>query len=121
MIFSPHAPSYRNYIAISSGDEAKGDFSQFHASQVSFHERYDKKLIEKIEKEAQIAKIPAGTLGDDAQLLDHGTMVPLYFIEKEYHDFEIVRIGVSDLDIDIQVTFGKCIAKAIKEMIKKSL
>lgn len=119
LIFSPHAPSYRNYIAISSGDEAKGDFSQFHASQVSFHERYDKKLIEKIEKEAQIAKIPAGTLGDDAQLLDHGTMVPLYFIEKEYHDFEIVRIGVSDLDIDIQVTFGKCIAKAIKEMNQK--
>ena len=119
LIFSPHAPSYRNYIAISSGDEAKGDFSQFHASQVNFHERYDKKLIEKIEKEAQIAKIPAGTLDDDAQLLDHGTMVPLYFIEKEYHDFEIVRIGVSDLDIDIQVTFGKCIAKAIKEMNQK--
>ena len=58
-------------------------------------------------------------MGDDAQLLDHGTMVPLYFIEKEYHDFEIVRIGVSDLDIDIQVTFGKCIAKAIKEMNQK--
>ena len=78
--------------------------------------------MKKIEKEAQIAKIPAGTLGDDAQLLDHGTMVPLYFIEKEYHDFEIVRIGVSDLDIDIQVTFGKCIAKANKRNeIKKCL
>lgn len=118
LIFSPHAPSYRNYIAISSGDEAKGDFLQFHASQVSFHERYDKEMIEKIEKLAQKTKIPAGTLGDDAHLLDHGTMVPLYFIEKEYHDFEIVRIGVSDLDVDIQVTFGKCIAEVIKEMNK---
>ena len=28
LIFSPHAPSYRNYIAISSGDEARLSISE---------------------------------------------------------------------------------------------
>lgn len=119
LIFSPHAPSYLDYIAISSGPYADGDFSLFHAPNIKFHETYDEEMISEICRMAQKAQIPAGTKGRDHQILDHGTMVPLYFIEKEYHAFDIVRIGVSDLEADIQIAFGTCIAKVIKQMQKK--
>lgn len=119
LIFSPHAPSYYDYISISSGKEAFGDFSQFRATQVKFNEVYDKEVVKLICKEADVAGVSAGTLGDRPEYLDHGTMVPLYFIEKYYKDFQLIRIGVSSLDRKEQYEFGTCIAKALTQTEKR--
>ena len=119
LICSPHAPSYFDYISISSGKTAIGDFSQFRATQVKFNETYDEELIKLICQEVDKAGISAGTLGDRPEFLDHGTMVPLYFIEKEYTDFQLVRIAVSNLEWVEQQNFGKCIAKALSKTEKR--
>lgn len=119
LIFSPHAPSYYDYISISSGKDAFGDFSQFRATQVKFNETYDEDLIDLICREVKKAGVSAGTLGDRPEFLDHGTMVPLYFIEKEYTDFQLVRIAVSSLEWKEQQNFGKCIAKALSQTEKR--
>ena len=119
LFFSSHAPAYYDYISISSGKEAYGDFANFHASDVKFYEVYDTELALQIQEEAQKANLPAGLLGDHSAQLDHGTMVPLYFIEQELEDFQIVRIAVSDLDREIQYQFGQCIAHVLRESKKR--
>ena len=46
-------------------------------------------------------------------------MIPLYFIEKEYTGFEIVRVGLSGLPLTMHYTLGMIIRDAVKETVKK--
>ncbi len=114
IISSPHAPMYRDCFHVSQGDGAKGSFADFRAPQVTFDERYDSELAKLITNLAGNKGIPTiSGDGRDGQL-DHGTMVPLYFFEKEYKDFDIVRIGLSGLPLDTHFKFGKVIKKAVE-------
>ncbi|MEE3392062.1 MAG: class III extradiol dioxygenase subunit B-like domain-containing protein [Lachnospiraceae bacterium] len=115
IVTSPHSVMYSDYFHISSGDEAVGNFSQFRASQVRFSVRYDQKLRDAIVREAQRSGFPAGISGERDPMLDHGTMVPLYFINKEYQDYELIRIGLSGLPLKDHWKMGRMIRKAIDE------
>ena len=115
IISSPHAVLYADYFHISPGKEASGDFGRFGAPQVSFRESYDTELRERICALADQAGFPAGTLGEQDRCLDHGTMVPLYFIEQQYRDFRLVRIGLSGLSLAEHYAFGQIIRQAVEE------
>ncbi len=96
IITSPHSVMYSDYFHISPGNAAMGSMSQFGANQVKFVEEYDTELVKEIEKRAKDIDFPAGTLGEVDRNLDHGTMVPLWFIRKKYKEGKIVLIGLSD-------------------------
>lgn len=113
VVFSPHAPAYRDYIHISSGSHAYGDFSKFHAEDVQFRAVYDEEFVQLLEQECRIEGIAAGTAGDQSPVLDHGTMVPLHAILQEYSNFKLVRISVSGLERERQVAFGDCVRRVI--------
>lgn len=115
ILTSPHAVLYRDYFHISPGSGAEGSFRQFGAGQVRFSVRYDQELAEKIAAEADRNGFPAGMLGERDKSLDHGTMVPLYFIDREYRDYQLIRIGLSGLSLEEHWKFGKLIRKAVNE------
>ena len=94
IISSPHATMYSDYFHISPGRNAKGSFASFGAPHVEFEEEYDIELASAIEALAEEDAFPAGTMGERDKALDHGTMVPLYFIRQKYNNFKIVRIGL---------------------------
>ena len=100
IITSPHSVMYTDYFHISPGKSARGDFGRFRASQVSFEENYDAELVSAITEIARKQGFPAGVMGERDRKLDHGTMVPLYFIRKKYSGGKIVRIGLSGLPLD---------------------
>ena len=95
IITSPHSIMYGDYFHISPGRCAQGDFAGFRAANVRFDEEYDTKLVTEICRLADAEDFPAGTLGERDSRLDHGTMVPLYFIRKYYNGGKIIRIGLS--------------------------
>lgn len=113
ILTSPHSVMYRDYFHISPGREAAGDFSRFGARNVRFNVSYDEELVREIESLCEKECIPAGTDGERDPLLDHGTTVPLYFINKRYTDYKLIRIGLSGLDLNTHFEFGKAIRKAI--------
>ena len=84
IISSPHSILYADYFHVSPGKNAAGDFGRFGAPQVSFRETYDMELAERICEIAKEKDFPAGMLGERDRRLDHGTMVPLFFIEQKY-------------------------------------
>jgi len=47
--------------------------------------------------------------------LDHGVLVPLYFITKEYKDFKLIHISIAGLPYIDLYRFGKCISKAVQD------
>ena len=99
IITSPHATMYADYFHVSPGNAATGSFDRFGAGNVKFLEAYDMELVSQIESIARKQDFPAGTLGEVDRELDHGTMVPLWFIRRKYKGGNIVRIGLSALPL----------------------
>ena len=121
IITSPHSIMYADYFHISPRDSAKGSFISFGAPEVSFRETYDTDLVEAICDLAAESDFPAGTMGERDRHLDHGTMVPLWFIEKKYRDFKLVRTGLSGLPLTDHYKFGQMIAKAIEQTGRRTV
>ena len=140
IISSPHTVMYADYFHISPGIAASGDMVKFNAPEVSFDAEYDNELVDVIcdiakeggpdfdrsssgkkhhskkkTDEPSIHEFPAGTLGERDPKLDHGTIIPLYFICKKYTDFKLVRIGLSGLPLALHYQMGQIIQKAVDE------
>ena len=121
IISSPHSVMYADYFHISPGKRASGSFAMYRAPQVSFDEQYDTELVRKICSLAEERDLPAGTLGERETDLDHGTMIPLYFIEQEYTGFWIVRIGLSGLPLTAHYEVGMAVRDAVKETGRRAV
>ena len=119
LITSPHATMYRDYFHISPGSRASGSFEQFRAPSVSFREQYDTELVDVIESLATERGFPAGTEGERDPKLDHGTMVPLYFIRKKYQEGRIVRVGLSGQPLQEHYRLGQILQKAAEDLDRK--
>ncbi|HBP25603.1 MAG TPA: extradiol ring-cleavage dioxygenase [Acholeplasmatales bacterium] len=121
IITTPHSILYADYFHLSPGSQGEGSFRDFGAPQVQMALDYDEELVRSISALAQAAGISAGTRGERNRSLDHGTMVPLYFIHQEYDDFKLVRISLSGFSPLIHYRFGKCIMQAIAQADKKAV
>ena len=119
IVTSPHALMYADYFHISPGRSAKGSFSRFRAAGVRFSEQYDTELVDRICELADAEGFPAGTLGERDAALDHGTMVPLWFIRKQYTGGKLVRIGLSGLPLTEHYRLGQIIARAAEDTGKR--
>ncbi len=121
VIISPHSVVYSDYIHISPGESAYGSFTKFGVPQIRFDVNYDTELVSLLTQKARENNISAGTLGEKEGHLDHGTMVPLYFIQQAYKDFKVVRIGISNLSFQEHYEFGQCLASALSELGRKAV
>ena len=119
IISSPHSVMYSDYFHISPGKNAAGDFSNFRAREVRFQEHYDEELVCRICSISDSEYFPAGTLGERDRALDHGTMIPLYFIRQFYSDFHLVRLGLSGLPLVDHYALGRIIQKAVEDLDRR--
>ena len=116
VVISPHSILYEDYFHIAPGNKAQGDFGSFKAAETKFAVNYDAKLAALIGKLAKKEGLPAGSLGAKQPELDHGVMVPLYFIAKDGLLPPIVRISLSGLPLLDHYRLGMCISAAAKSL-----
>ncbi|SET67668.1 uncharacterized protein, PH0010 family/AmmeMemoRadiSam system protein A [[Clostridium] aminophilum] len=109
VLASPHSVQYLDYFHISPGNGADGDFGTFGAKNVKFHVDYDVQFTEMLSKLAREAGLPAGTRGEKNPELDHGTMVPLHFINPKCPEYQLVRIGLSGESFEDHYRLGMLI------------
>ena len=121
VITSPHTVMYADYFHISPGSGAKGSLRRFRAPEVKFSEEYDTDLVKRICELADAEGFPAGTLGERDAELDHGTMVPLWFIRNAYKGGKIVRIGLSGLPFTDHYRLGQIIARAVADTGRRAV
>lgn len=112
ILSSPHAELYSNYFHLSPGSTGEGSFAQFGAPQVRIQVPYDTAMVDTIRRLAAQQGLPAGTRGQRCAALDHGTMVPLYFLRQAYADFRLVRLGLSALPLEEHYRLGQVIQRA---------
>lgn len=117
ILISPHAILYADYFHISPGTRATGNMSEFGAGEVCFDVSYDKELADLIGEISVKNKIDAGGLGNEEPQLDHGTMIPLYFIDQHLKaKYKILRISLSGFSLFTHYQYGKCIRRACEQL-----
>lgn len=121
ILFSPHQIMYSDYFHISPGKGAKGDFARFRAGTVKMEVSYDTDFVQKLCDLADLAAFPAGTYGEQNNRLDHGTMVPLYFINQYWKNYHLVRIGLSGLPLIKHYEFGRYIKETVRILGRKAV
>ncbi len=119
IIATPHGTIYSDYFHISPGLTGFGDFGAFGSPNVRVSVDYDQKLVQNICTIGRDKGIPVGTRGDRGQALDHGVLIPLYFIEQYYQDYQFVRLSVSGLPIATHYQFGQSVAMAVEKSEKR--
>jgi len=119
VILSPHSVMYSDYFHISPGVAASGDFSQFHAPGVRVEAVYDEDFAATLAERSAQSGIPAGTRGERTRELDHGTMIPLRFLQEFGTGFKIVRVGVSGLSPLVHYRLGQIIARTADELERR--
>ena len=119
VIISPHAPMYSDGFFIAGGDKCRGDLSQFGAPEAELEFAYDRELRDEVCKLCEIEDVPYGVAGKDNHQMDHGTMVPLLFVTKEYSDFRLLRISPTYLDSEVLLHMGKIIERAASHVGRK--
>ena len=116
IIASPHATLYADYFHISPGSKAQGDMRQFRAPGVVVKADYDEALVQAISDIAKMEHIPAGTLGERERTLDHGTLIPLRFLDQAGVRCKVIRMGLSGLSPLIHYRLGTCVARAAETL-----
>lgn len=121
IIISPHGTMFRDSISLLYGNNVIGDLGQFSAPSVEFKKKIDIELLDliydlAIQKDIPVIKSDRNFLRshDSSFKLDHGTLVPLYFIDKYFKDYNIVHITYAPLSDEELYEFGKLINEASK-------
>ncbi|WP_417044542.1 AmmeMemoRadiSam system protein A [Dysosmobacter sp.] len=116
IVASPHTILYGDYFHIAPGNGATGTMSAFGAPQVRIEAQYDISLRDEIVRRAQSAGLEAGTLGQRDPALDHGVLIPLYFLRKAGVDCPIVRMGLSGFSALAHYRLGQCVSEAVEAL-----
>jgi AmmeMemoRadiSam system protein A/AmmeMemoRadiSam system protein B len=114
IISSPHAPYYSNAFYMGNSKKAKGDLKAFGVFDVEESAEIDRELCQEILKTGH--GLPIYYTENDADKLDHGSLIPLRFIKEVYSDFKIAILGISTLSGKAHYGLGKAIARAVENL-----
>jgi AmmeMemoRadiSam system protein A/AmmeMemoRadiSam system protein B len=125
IVITPHGPMFSDAIALSFENSISGSLKQFRAPEVSMNFEIDMDLTGEIMDASQKNNIPVVEVtasllkkyGKEYEL-DHGTIVPLYFIENKYDSFKLVHITYGGLSPIQLYEFGELIKKTVEKSNK---
>ena len=89
IIITPHGPVMHEGPSVATASLLHGNFSRFGAPQIKVELETDLQLVEYLRAETKEDRLkpvflPAGDFGSERQGgLDHGAMVPLYYLQQE--------------------------------------
>ncbi|MFS8084779.1 MAG: AmmeMemoRadiSam system protein B, partial [Acidobacteriota bacterium] len=114
ILISPHAPLESQAFVAYDGPQLYGDFANFRAPGTAVQAELDDELLHEITRAAAAENLLTLKIG--GRELDHGTAVPLYFLQRNGWSGHVVALGYSFLSNEDHVRFGKCIRAAIDKL-----
>ncbi|WP_246565853.1 AmmeMemoRadiSam system protein A [Tissierella carlieri] len=120
IIITPHGPLFSDAISISIEKDLSGNFGNFGHSELKFKFENNLSLVKKIINNSLEAEIMVAGVDESfakrykvERELDHGALVPLYFVDKEYENYKLIHITYGILSPKELYKFGRAIQSAI--------
>ena len=118
IIVTPHSILHPYYFSVYSDEKLYGNFGNFGAPQTEFSFDNDIKLITKLEQNVKDIFKGLNRLPNNI-LVDHGSGVPLYFLNKAGYRGKVLIINYTALTSENHILFGSLLAKTLNETAQK--
>ncbi|MBP1765309.1 MAG: hpcB [Firmicutes bacterium] len=127
IIISPHGPTFSDAVGVNTHPRPQGSFASFGIPDISLGFETDGLLVQKILREADRLGINLMELNDNlaktyrfSLQLDHGALIPLYYLHRAGFRGQIVHLTVGLLPYEELYTFGKAVQIAIQASGRKT-
>jgi aromatic ring-opening dioxygenase LigB subunit len=118
VVISPHSPLNPHAFTARSSAELRGDFRDFYAPDVSLTFANDLELLDAIASTASDEDVAFNRIARDVAL-DHGALVPLYYLREAGWRGPVVVIGFTQQSTDAHLAFGQVIARAAQSLNRR--
>lgn len=122
ILITPHGPVFSDAVCISIEQKLYGDFGQFGKGNLKLQFENNTEMAERIAECAQTHNITVGRVDKSFakrysinEAIDHGALVPMYFVNKYYSNYKFVHISMGLLSYEKLYEFGMCIDDIIRE------
>src|SRR5215831_19041394 len=115
VLISPHSPTDPAYFLARSTPELSGDFREFRARHISLTFKNDLALLGAIKQAAANEGLHVREISGP-QPLDHGALVPLYYLVEAGWSGPIVVLGFTFQSNDKHLKFGHAIRNAAEKI-----
>ncbi|MBO8169427.1 MAG: AmmeMemoRadiSam system protein A [Thermoanaerobacteraceae bacterium] len=120
VVITPHGTVFQDGIAITAVDQLQGNLGAFHAPDVSFSYKNDLSFVNDLQEHCQSQGITTALLDERLArqyqvdtALDHGVMVPLYYIKKAGFKGSLVVVAMGLLPNVELYSFGIALQETI--------
>lgn len=125
VLVTPHGAMFSDAMAISDADRMSGSLKQFNCHQVEMvfelDTDFNQVLIENCQNGVPVIPVDEQILKvyNRSFELDHGTIVPLYFINQYYQNYKLVHLTYAPLSDRELYQFGMKIKEAAEKLNRK--
>ncbi len=121
ILISPHMRWYADYFHVASRAETTDNFAQFGAPQVKITASADESFIAALNTACQAHDFPCGVLGEQERDIDHGSFIPLRFLNEIKKDYKVVRIAISGLSVLYHYKLGQILNEVSAKLNRRSI
>ncbi len=119
LVVSPHGVSHRNAMGVLTAKSSTGNLSSWGMWGGEWYFDNDVEFVSALQREAKAADIPLKTIGEKGYELDHGVMVPVYFLSRGVKDIPLVPLTFSWLPLAAHFVFGQALRRAAEKISKR--
>ena len=119
VIISPHNIFFRDAFYISPGETYRDSLARFGAPADRISVPYDTELRDELVKLMSEKHIPVVQDRRYADEADHGSLIPLLFVNEVYPNYRVVRIAPSMLSDETLIETGRLIERAAAHLGRK--
>lgn len=119
VIISPHNIFFRDAFYISPGETYTDSLARFGASADRVSIPYDDELRKEIIRLAEGSGIPVVSDPRYAGEPDHGSLIPLLYVNEVYEGYRVVRLAPSFLSDETLLEMGRIIERAAAHIGRK--
>ena len=116
MVLTPHGRDSQHLLAVNKSDEYEGSFVAFGFPHLVLYAQVERELIKNI---LEFGKKKRLSITGNHIKLDHGALVPLYFLQKEGIKLPMVHLSVGWSDLKEAYDTGKALASVCESYDKK--
>ena len=119
IVISPHGTMLYDSMGIATAGSLRGTMRDWGARSADHDFENDPDMVAALQAEVSASGIPLDSIGDREYNLDHGVMVPIYFLIEGMKGVPLVPLTFSMLPLSTHFSFGQAIRRAAERMEKR--
>jgi len=118
-VISPHGAYHHDAMGIVTAKSSAGNMRSWGTSGPDYYFENDLEAVAALQEEVKLANIPLRSIGERGYELDHGVLVPIYYMVEAMAGAPLVPLTFCWLSLERHFAFGQAIQRAAQTMGKR--